>query len=356
MGYAIGRNNSTSPIRFLVVLSSDHITGATGKTLTVTVAKGTGSFATPAGAISEVGNGIYQIAPNATDANTVGPLMVHATASGCDPMDDQFDVVNYDPFAFIPTGIQQGPNAISATTIIDYAFSIIGVKSPGESLPAHDYNFALLALNQIVAQWGLQSLTIPYVGRDVFPLEAGKGGPDDPYMIGFGGDFDVARPQSIRNVGLFISEDNGGPFELTRSLYTTDAYAAIVQKDLQSSYFSGLYYQPSFTSGFANIYLWPVPSDDSTSLVLYCNKQLDQFANLTATYDLPPGAVSALQYEVANEMAMPYHKQWNPQMQTNLLRHRAIYKRANTQMADLGMDAALTTGVGKYDILTDQLS
>lgn len=338
-----------------MVLSSDHITGATGKTPTVTIAKNTGTYAAPAGAVTEVGNGFYQIAPNSTDANTLGPLLVHATASGCDPCDDQFDVVDYSPFAFIPTGINQGPDAVTAQEIIDDAFSIIGVKEPGESLPAHDSNYGLRTLNKVIAQWGLMSLTIPYVGREVFALEAGRGGPSDPYTIGIGGDFDTARPTSIRNVGLYVNGAENA-FELTRNFYTIDAYAAVVEKELTSTYFTNLYYQPTYTSGLAKIHLWPVPSDDTTSLVLYLPKQLSQFASLTSSYDLPPGAYEALEYALAKRLTHPYRKPWSAQLQKDGSDYLAIYKRTNTQMADLGVDPALTTGVGVYDILTDQTS
>ena len=38
--------------------------------------------------MSEIGNGWYALAGNATDRNTAGDLLVHATATGADPADD----------------------------------------------------------------------------------------------------------------------------------------------------------------------------------------------------------------------------------------------------------------------------
>jgi len=96
MGYPIAQHNTTEPLLFLMVTSADHITGATGLisgvSLTVTISKNGAAFAAPAGAVSELGNGWYKVAANSADASTVGPLVLHATGTGCDPTDDSFDV------------------------------------------------------------------------------------------------------------------------------------------------------------------------------------------------------------------------------------------------------------------------
>lgn len=102
MGYLIQKLSSSRPLLFLLVQSSDHITGLTGASPTVTLSKNGGAFASPAGAVSEIGNGWYKVAPNATDSTTFGPLVLHATAASADPCDDRFEVV-----AFNPDGIDQ---------------------------------------------------------------------------------------------------------------------------------------------------------------------------------------------------------------------------------------------------------
>jgi hypothetical protein len=87
-----------------MVDSSDHTTGKTGLTCTVTLSKAGGSFASPSGAITEIANGWYKVAGNATDNNTLGSLVLHATATGADPTDVEFFVVAYDPTAQDKTG------------------------------------------------------------------------------------------------------------------------------------------------------------------------------------------------------------------------------------------------------------
>lgn len=93
------KQSSTSyPILFLMVDSTDHVTGKTGLTPTVTISKNGGAFASPSGAVTELSSGWYAIAGNATDRNTVGELLIHATGTGADPLDDRYLVVPFDPF------------------------------------------------------------------------------------------------------------------------------------------------------------------------------------------------------------------------------------------------------------------
>jgi len=97
MGCLIKKDSAVRPLVFLMVDATDHVTGKTGLSPTVTISKNGGSFAAPSGSVSEIGSGWYKVAANATDSNTLGPLLLHATASGADPVDDRFDVVAVDP-------------------------------------------------------------------------------------------------------------------------------------------------------------------------------------------------------------------------------------------------------------------
>jgi hypothetical protein len=93
------QNQTAHPLQFQLVQTGDHATGATGLTPAVTISKNGGAFATPAGAVTEITNGWYQVAGNAADAGTLGPLLLHATATGADPDDREFQVVAFDPDA-----------------------------------------------------------------------------------------------------------------------------------------------------------------------------------------------------------------------------------------------------------------
>lgn len=88
---AILKQSTAFTRMFLMVDSTDHVTGKTGlsspDSITLTISKAGGSFSAVGGAIAEVANGWYKVSLTTTDTNTLGDLAFHATASGCDPTD-----------------------------------------------------------------------------------------------------------------------------------------------------------------------------------------------------------------------------------------------------------------------------
>lgn len=122
------QSSTAQPLVFLMVSSSDHVTGITGATVTVKLGKSGGTGAAASGAISEIDStnlpGWYKVAGNATDTGTLGPLVLHASATGADPTDVYFDVVAFDPQAtslglsLAKTTNITGFNDIAATAIV----------------------------------------------------------------------------------------------------------------------------------------------------------------------------------------------------------------------------------------------
>lgn len=94
-----------------MVSSTDHVTPVTGLSPTVVISKNGGSFASPSGAVTEIGNGWYAIAGNATDRNTLGELLIHATGTGADPVDDRYMITAYNPFDSVRLGLTALPDA-----------------------------------------------------------------------------------------------------------------------------------------------------------------------------------------------------------------------------------------------------
>jgi hypothetical protein len=109
----IQQSTTAIPLMFLMVDSGDHVTPKTGLTPTVTISKNGGSFASPAGTVSEVGSGWYKVAGNATDTATLGTLTLHATGSGADPCDEKYMVVAFDPLNAVRLGLTALPNAVA---------------------------------------------------------------------------------------------------------------------------------------------------------------------------------------------------------------------------------------------------
>lgn len=144
--YQITRSSTAYPLVFLMVDTADHLTGKTGLTPTVTLSKAGGSFASPAGAVSEIGNGWYKVAGNATDSGTLGPLLLHATASGADPTDELFEVVAHDVQNSTTLGLTNlGPAVIRTGTA--QAGSLAGITlDSGASSTSNLYRGCLLVL------------------------------------------------------------------------------------------------------------------------------------------------------------------------------------------------------------------
>jgi hypothetical protein len=78
------KQSTAANVPLKVYLSSDHVSAAAGKTLTVTLSKDGAAFGALGGSVTEVSSGWYKVALNTTDANTPGTLVVRATAAACD--------------------------------------------------------------------------------------------------------------------------------------------------------------------------------------------------------------------------------------------------------------------------------
>ena len=123
-GYEITQSSAAYPLVFLMIQSSDHLSNATGLSPTVTISKNGGAFAAPSGAVSELGNGWYKVAGNATDTNTLGPILLNATATGADTTSMLFPCVAVNPqstaygLSLAKTTNITGFNDIAATAIV----------------------------------------------------------------------------------------------------------------------------------------------------------------------------------------------------------------------------------------------
>lgn len=81
------------PLQFVLVNDNDHLTPVLNANPTVYISKNAATFALPTGTVVEVGNGWYEVQANAIDVGTLGPLILHAYATGCDPVDLLYEVL-----------------------------------------------------------------------------------------------------------------------------------------------------------------------------------------------------------------------------------------------------------------------
>lgn len=100
---------SPGPFPFLLIDQTDHRSPLPGQTPTVLISKDGNAFAPPLGTVTEVGFGSYELAGSATDAEVVGPVLLHATAPGADPTDTRYDVVSAPGAVPLATGATSYP-------------------------------------------------------------------------------------------------------------------------------------------------------------------------------------------------------------------------------------------------------
>lgn len=337
---------------FLLVLSADHITGATGKSPTVTILKsGASSYVTPSGTVSEVANGVYQVAANATDAAQLGPLLLHATAAACDPVNTSFEVVqDLSAAAVALSPASTTTNALTALSLISGAMRLIGTLASGETPGSAESADALQRLNELLDGWATERLLVPSTTRTLYALTANKG----TYTIGPGGDFNQAWPEVIARAGISYTVGTL-TLEYPIRVLTVGEYAAIGIKALTSGFPGALYYDHAYSNGLGNISLWLVPDGTfALNLVLYTPATLSQFASLKTAYAFPPGYAKALRYNLAVDLAPEYGKPADSQLLMAAAESKANIKRANTPLVDLPCDPLiLGRSQSVYNIWSD---
>lgn len=231
---------------------------------------------------------------------------------------------------------------VTATQVLTDAFRMLNVYQPGDTIAAADSTDALRFLNLMIGQWAQTGLTIPAETRFVAPLVANKGSSTNPYTIGIGGDLNTPKPpnqNSLIDAGLLLNASTP-PVEIDRGVMTNQGYEGTRIKDLTSSLFTDVYYLPTFSNSLGSLYLWPVPTDLTNSLVLYIRAGLSAFADLTTIYSIPDGYDEALYAQLSLRLAIPYGRAVSDDLKTLARESFATIKRSNIQLCDLGNDFA----------------
>jgi hypothetical protein len=116
MPYLMKKDSAVRPLVFILIDSTDHISPKTGLSPLpeVQISKNGGAFAAPAGAVTELAYGWYKVAPDAGDSDTLGSLVLHASATGADPSDTFYEVVAFDPDDSAGLGLSRVDASISS--------------------------------------------------------------------------------------------------------------------------------------------------------------------------------------------------------------------------------------------------
>jgi hypothetical protein len=240
---------------------------------------------------------------------------------------------------------------LRASDVINGAFDLIGMGAANSSaVTAEDSADALRRLNNLLAGWNTSPLTIAFNTREVFSVTANVG----TYTIGPGGTFNTVRPQAVTGAGLLLNSSSP-VVEIPVALLNDDEYEAIQIKGLTSLLFTYVYYNATIASGYGTVTLWPIPTTAVNDLVLYSTQATAAFADLTTSYQFPPGYAEALEYNLAVRLSTPYSKPLAPEIVGLARESLGAIKRQNLQPLDLPMDPALTADRRYgYNIITGQ--
>lgn len=321
-------------------------------TVYVTVDTGTQAIGTVGSGIATAkGNGVFEYIPSAAESNGTICLFTFTGANAI-PSSSQYWTISAGQSTAIQIASNPAITPLTAVSLITRSLKAVGVLSSGDTPSGDMITDGFLDLNEMMGSLAIQPQTIGVIAREEFALVSGQGGPSTPYTIGPGGNFNTSRPADLEGAGILLG---GTPplIEVPRAIYTDDAYEAVAIKELQSSIFTGVYYNQTFSAGLGEINLWPVPNTALNSLVLYRSQQLETFSSLTATYYVANGYAEMLRYQLALRLAIVFQKPISQDVQRMADLTLANVKRSNYKLSDLPTDPALTSNLrGGYNILT----
>lgn len=160
----------------------------------------------------------------------------------------------------------------------------------------------------------------------------------------------IPRPVYIDRVSI-LDPTLDTPYEIPLTKWNDAAYEQQTVKDLQSTFPSAWYYNPTFPYG--TLTFWPVPSSATYDAVIYVPTQVAQFEAVTDTFEAPPGYKRMLVNNLALELCPSYEKQPHPLLMKAAAESLAAVKRTNQRPTDLAFDSgALIGGRPFYGVAT----
>lgn len=244
------------------------------------------------------------------------------------------------------TSLFGGPERTVGADIIYPALRNLRLIRPGQGPNPEIVAEALAALNAMLDSWKLESLVVGALLRKLYTLTVGDG----DYTIGPGGDFVTEdRPSNIERASLVNLSNPATPQERPLRILALAEWQAIPIKTTQSSLPTDLYYDRNLSAGSGTIYLYPVPSA-ANQLALYLEQRLTGFETEKDPFEMLPGYLRALQWNLAVELGPRFE---NAVLSEASVKHavesKAAVKRKNFRLLLLRVDSALL-GPGVYDI------
>lgn len=225
---------------------------------------------------------------------------------------------------------------------ITRALRLIGAVASGETPAAGEMADGLTALNGMFGSWANERLLINAIVREEFTLTAGTA----QYTLGTGGTLNTARPSKIERAGLEIVTGSQTS-EIPLEIITSDKYASIAIKDLQSTLPQMVY--PDGAYPLQTLSFYPVPSTANT-FVMYSWKPLAAITDAATDISVPPGYDDAIDYNLAVRLAPEFGKPVSQEVLNLAVVTKAHIKRLNFKPVLLKSDMAVLSKRSASDI------
>jgi len=190
--------------------------------------------------------------------------------------------------------------------IVQDALIELGAQAPADAMPAEDASYALRALNRMIQKWNTEELMIYTINRQLFPITVGQ----QVYTIGIGGNINIPRPVKIEMASILIQTAAANPVELPLTELTDQDWWNTPVKNVQSAY--PTQYWLTGNMPLNEMYLWPIPTNASSELVLYSWGKTEAFVSLNDDVILPNGYEEALVTNLAVALSNSYGIQPGP--------------------------------------------
>lgn len=217
----------------------------------------------------------------------------------------------------------------TALDIISKAMRHINALAVGETPSASELEDGLLALNDVLETWNIESLSVFGSLPTTYTTVAGV----NTYTIGPNGDWDGPRPA---NIAAAYCSVNGVDFPVSE--WTLQEWMGQPIKTVQQQITERFVFVND--APLAKVILWPTPLY-ATPFTINFNQQLSTVTSGADVLYLAPGYTRALQYAVAVEMQAEYG---GPDVSAYARATKATIKRANRVTPISGYDSLLVGG------------
>jgi len=185
----------------------------------------------------------------------------------------------------------------NGSQIVTDAYLVCGGIDIEAAPSAAQYALALRMLNRMIKQWQTRGVMLSFFKDVTFTLTSGVGS----YVVGTGQTPpNIATSRPMRVISANRKDSSGNETEMT--IISREDYSRLSDK-ANTGIPTQLYYDRQATSG--TIYVWPVPSDSTSTAIITIERQVEIFVDDGDTPDFPVETELALVYGLAGILCGP---------------------------------------------------